>query len=196
MPSRGRSRREREREGGGEEEEEKGRLIALASNSCHPWLGGRRGSEVWGYRRRQLDATVPLDTANSAGSLPPVPGCSGCSGSAEDRVQKKKPLPCECVNEPRCFRFFRKNTNPHQCYIRAWLFFFSEIDALVNLLECLCEHEIIPESKIHIFNLFSFFLFFVFCGGGVWCLCDAAIVFEVLAHNKSLQTICWGRLCY
>lgn len=90
--------KERERGGGG-------RLIAPASNStagCHPWLGGG-GSEVWGYRRRQLDATVPLDTANSAGSLPPVPGCSG---SAEDL--HKNVCMCECVNEPRCFIFFQE----------------------------------------------------------------------------------------
>ncbi|KAI4803980.1 hypothetical protein KUCAC02_025625, partial [Chaenocephalus aceratus] len=33
-----------------------------------------QGEEGGGCRRRQLDATLPLDTANSAGSLPSTPG--------------------------------------------------------------------------------------------------------------------------
>lgn len=138
--------RERERRG------EKGRLIAPASNStagCHPWLGG---SEGWGYRRRQLDATVPLDTANSAGSLPPMPGCSG---SAEAPAIK-----CCHVNEPCCFTLYRMSTNPHGCEIRACgchvlilnFFFSNEIDASDKFKACFWAHEVLLRGIIHFFG--------------------------------------------
>lgn len=56
------------------------------------------GGGVWrGWRRRQLDATLPLDTADSAGFLPSPPAStgsdSGCTGKR-----------CH-LNERRCFTF-------------------------------------------------------------------------------------------
>lgn len=62
-----------------------------------------------------------------------------------------------------------------------YIFFF------VNLILWLNSRNACVSMKSFLEAEYSIFYFF--CGGGGG-LCDAAIVFEVLAHNKSLQMIC------